>query len=289
MHLIIATCRKYPQGNADLQNLCRQFAKHGITAELIPWQDITAPNADIILPLAMWDYAENITAYYAFLQAVENSNTVMLNSAKIQRWNSQKTYLQALHHHGIAVVPSHFLALEQTATWGKQCQNQHKQWHNPVIKPLIGQSGHGVRRLGEQLPTLQEYPHGAILQPYMNRITQDGEMCLIYLDGTFSHAICRKPADWRANSAYGVEITPITPDKSWLNIADKVLDFLNITTGETPLYARIDGLFDNNRQWTISEVELIEPALYCLDNQRAVTGLTERLLQRVAIHTSVCQ
>ena len=136
-------------------------------------------------------------------------------------------------------------------------------WPRPVVKPLIGQSGRGVRRLAEgEAPALASYPQGALLQPFVQ--ASFGEVCLIYLAGRYSHAARRRlaPGEWRANSAYGAQIESVTPRPEWLACAEAALRCLP----EPPLYARVDGLISEGGSgesgFSINEVELIEPALY---------------------------
>ena len=245
----IATCRDWPQGNADLQALAA-----ALDATLAPWQDINPANARAVIPLAAWDYSTQPDDYLAWLAALEAAQVRVINPPALQRWNLDKRYLCELAAQGLAVTPS--IALLPGDDWTAQIAASG--WDNPVIKPLIGQSGRGVRRLHGEPPTLADYPQGVLLQPFM--ASEIGEVCLVYLGGTFSHAAHRRPApqEWRANSAYGVEILPIEAEPAWLKRAEAVLPRLPVA----PLYARIDGLIDARGAFLINEVELIEPALY---------------------------
>ena len=128
-----------------------------------------------------------------------------------------------------------------------------------------------MRRLHGEPPTLADYPQGVLLQPFI--ASEIGEVCLVYLGGTFSHAAHRRPApqEWRANSAYGVQILPIKPEAAWLKRAEAVLPRLPVA----PLYARIDGLIDASGDFLINEVELIEPALYLSLHPPALDALRE--------------
>ena len=260
----IATCRDWPQGNADLQALAA-----ALDATLLPWQDIEPADARTVIPLAAWDYSGAPDAYRRWLAALEAANVRVINPPALQRWNLDKRYLCELAAQGLAVTPS--IALLPGDDWSAQIAASG--WDNPVVKPLIGQSGRGVRRLHHELPTLTDYPQGVLLQPFIE--SRIGEICLIYLDGAFSHAAHRRPApqEWRANSAYGVEILPITPEPAWLACAAAVLPHLPVA----PLYARIDGLITASGDFLINEVELIEPALYLYLHPPALDTLRERI------------
>lgn len=252
----IATCRTCPQGNADLQALAAQ-----LPATLLPWQDIDpatvarAGEAVTVLPLAAWDYSENPDSYRNWLLALQDAGVRVINPPALQIWNMNKLYLCELAAKGLSITPS--VALLPGENWAEKIAASG--WSNPVIKPLVGQSGRGVRRLADGgAPTMADYPQGMLLQPFVP--TDVGEVCLIYLAGHFSHAAHRQPApdEWRANSAYGVQILPITPQPEWLACAEDVLQHLP----QTPLYARVDGLIAQDGRFMVNEVELIEPALY---------------------------
>lgn len=247
---LIATCADWPDGNADLRALAQTLA-----AELKPWQAICPAEQrnTLILPLAVWDYSQSPDAYRRWLQALQQNGARLAHSAALQHWNMDKRYLIELAQQDLPVTPCR--ALLPGEDWAQTLAQL--PWHAPVIKPLIGQSGRGVQRL-QRLPALADYPDGLLVQAYVD--APFGEACLIYFNGEFSHAAHRKPraGEWRANSAYGVEILPLTARPDWLTIGAKTLAALP----ETPLYARIDGLIDDSGQFHLNEVELIEPALY---------------------------
>ena len=134
----IATCRDWPQGNADLQALAA-----ALDATLTPWQDINPANARAVIPLAAWDYSTQPDDYLAWLAALEAAQVRVINPPALQRWNLDKRYLCELAAQGLAVTPS--IALLPGDDWTAQIAASG--WDNPVIKPLIGQSGRGVRRL----------------------------------------------------------------------------------------------------------------------------------------------
>lgn len=277
--ICIATSREYSTGNADIEALQQALNASDLPTTLTPWQDVAVGCSALVLPLAIWDYSQLFLDYQRFLTLMENSETTMLNNPSIQRWNCEKTYLQALENHGIATVPSLYLDAGFSKKWQEMCD--FCGWKDPVLKPVVGQSGQGVRKLHDAQPTIDEYPEGALLQPYLPSIKTAGEMCLIYLDGSYSHAIRRTPNDWRANSAYGVEISAIAAEAEWQQTAEQAVQFVTQQFGETPLYARVDGLLADDGQWQISEVELIEPALYLSHGDGAMQRFIDVLKQRL--------
>ncbi len=259
--IYIATCRAWPLGNAGLQELAAV-----LPATLVSWQDIdpaaiaargsTARGGApvTVLPLAAWDYSENPDSYRLWLKGLQEAGVRVINPPKLQIWNMNKLYLCELADKGLPVTAS--VPLLPGQDWAARIAASG--WHNPVIKPLVGQSGRGVRRLADGgVPTSDEYPQGALLQDFVP--TDIGEVCLIYLNGRFSHAAHRKPApnEWRANSAYGVQILPIIPQPEWLACAENVLRHLP----QAPLYARVDGLIAQDGRFFVNEVEWLYAVL----------------------------
>ena len=262
MNAYIATCRGWPQGNAGLQALAA-----ALRATLAPWQDIrpaalaAQPSPAAVLPLAAWDYSETPDAFRDWLRALQAAGARVFNPPALQLWNMDKRYLCELAARGLPVTPSLALLPQHAPDWARRVAECG--WPRPVVKPLIGQSGRGVRRLAEgEAPVLASYPQGALLQPFVQ--ASFGEVCLIYLAGRYSHAARRRlaPGEWRANSAYGAQIESVTPRPEWLACAEAALRCLP----EPPLYARVDGLISEGGSgesgFSINEVELIEPALY---------------------------
>ena len=59
------------------------------TNENVNWTDY-----DLVLIKAPWDYHENITAFYNWLDKLSSLNIRMLNHYEIIKWNSNKHYLK---------------------------------------------------------------------------------------------------------------------------------------------------------------------------------------------------
>lgn len=279
LHFIIATCIAYPKGNADLQNLKTILESFGFSVSLQIWQQINPTSlskTDIILPLAIWDYMEHYEDFLSFLKEIEHSFCLMLNSPQIIKWNLSKSYLSELSKYDIPIIPSIILEPSQSDIWDNIIAREHLD--NPVIKPLVGQSGKGVTRLEECCLNLSNYPSGAMVQPFMDSVFQKGEICLLFFGGEFQYAIHRipPPKQWRANSEYGA-VTKIfhNPPKIWI---DTALQILKITPS-LPIYARIDILPQKLDKFFINEVELIEPALYFSHYKHSIESFIEKLLK----------
>ena len=265
--LTITTCRTYPQPPQNLLPLADILNRQSVPTRFDIWQN--RPADPFLLPLCAWDYAAEPQAFRRWLDDTEKSGQQFVNPPPLMRWNMNKKYLCDLAAWGADVIPSVFAPPENQAV-----QNilRERGWQEAVIKPAVGQSGRAVARItaaSPPPPDWRSYPQGVIVQPYIREIEQAGETSLIFFNGTFSHAVLRRPpqGEWRANSAYGVEIRPASPSETVVRTARRVLDLLP----QTPVYARVDGTIIGGRL-LLNELELIEPAL-CLHTAQ---GAAER-------------
>lgn len=268
--LTIATCQTYPNPPQNLLPLASLLEKQGIPAHFAPWQ--SKPDTPLLLPLCAWDYAAAPQQFADWLAHAEAQGQRFANPPELMRWNMNKQYLCDLAAWGAAVIPSIFLPSEKEVV---RQTLQAKGWHEAVIKPAVGQSGKGVRRVsGGILSDLSAYPQGIIAQPYIREIESAGEMSLVYFNGIFSHAVRRQPpqGEWRANSAYNVEISSVMPPDSARAAAETALHLLP----QMPLYARIDGTL-TAQGFLLNELELIEPALYLNTDSGADARLVKAL------------
>lgn len=255
--IAVATCTLWPTLSPGLALLVETLRHAGLRVAVHPWQSGVEAfaTADLILPLAVWDYAEAPDAFAAWLDLVEATGRRFANPTALIRWNMNKAYLCDLAAQGVPVVPS--VILNAPAPGDIRREMAQRGWHDAVVKPAIGQSGHGVRKITtDTMPCA--LPRGAtVLQPFLPDIAA-GEVSLIFIDAAFSHAVrrCPAPNDWRANSQYGASVAPHNPSDLQIALARQVL-----LTLPACLYARVD-LVSATGGALVSEVELIEPALF---------------------------
>lgn len=257
----IATSSQYPQGNADLRDLLDSLRRMGVECDFLVWGERGVCRGNLLLPLAVWDYSSNPTNFLAWLKDLEESGVKILNPLATIQKNINKRYLLDLQEKGIPIIPSEFIEYDNL---------KNKDLRGKVLKPVIGQSGMGVER-GEKAD-FSHYPQGAIIQPFIPSIQESGEVCLVFFGGEFRYSILRKPKEWRANSKYGVEISLIEAKKEWIDLAYQALD------GIEYFYARVDLFI---QPLLISEVELIEPALYFSHSPYSLELFKQNLLAEI--------
>ncbi|CAG9469321.1 hypothetical protein OUP81_000736 [Campylobacter upsaliensis] len=272
--LIIATCKAYKEGNEALKKLKAKLENLHYQCELKAWQEIRVRHLaqnTLILPLAVWDYSLEYANFLHFLNELERAKISILNPSEILKMNADKSYLKILEEANLPIIDSIIFKQNEDFNFSQI------PFQKAVIKPLVGQSGYKVRFLEQKIPTKEEFPHGALIQPFIESVEELGEFCFIFFGGKFNYAIHRQTQkDWRANSNYGVKIAPLkNPSKAHIDLALKALKALK---SSNLLYARVDLLPQKNGKALINEVELIEPSLYFDFHENTLEQFIKNLL-----------
>ncbi|EAI2136992.1 hypothetical protein EKP34_04940 [Campylobacter upsaliensis] len=272
--LIIATCKAYKEGNEALKKLKAKLENLHYQCELKAWQEIRVRHLaqnTLILPLAVWDYSLEYANFLHFLNELERAKISILNPSEILKMNADKSYLKILEEANLPIIDSIIFKQNEDFNFSQI------PFQKAVIKPLVGQSGYKVRFLEQKIPTKEEFPHGALIQPFIESVEELGEFCFIFFGGKFNYAIHRQTQkDWRANSNYGVKIAPLkNPSKAHIDLALKALKALK---SSNLLYARVDLLPQKNDKALINEVELIEPSLYFDFHENTLEQFIKNLL-----------
>ena len=78
---------------------------------------------------------------------------------------------------------------------------------------------------------------------------------------------------------FGGTIHNYEPTQEMIEFAQKSIK----TLSPTPVYARVDIIWDNNNKMAVSELELIEPELWFRNNPSAATKIAKVLKEKVVI------
>lgn len=274
LSIAIATCRDWPLPVAGVRVVMEALEADGHSVIVLPWQDGVEvfADADLILPLAIWDYAKHPQAFRDWVAEVSEAGGCFANCPKLMVWNMEKSYLLDLQQRGVNVPKTILIDKAEQVQPALDEQN----WQRAVIKPAIGQSGHGVRMV-EGAADLGDLDKLHILQDWIPEIKQ-GELSMTFLNGDFSHAVTRMPAedDWRANGQYGVTVTPADAPEAAIEAGKACLADLSTL----PFYARVDGLMMSDGEFLLTELELIEPALFFNIVSGSSKGLVRAIRER---------
>jgi hypothetical protein len=141
-----------------------------------------------------------------------------------------------------------------------------------VVKPAVGAGSRDAQRFGREekedaarhAQRMLNEQRSILLQPYLGKVDQLGETALLYFEGEFSHAIRKGPLLKRkegpTTELFAKEaITARVPDAAELRVGAQALQAAPF---ETPLYARVDLIRDQQGEPVVLELELIEPSLF---------------------------
>ncbi|MDY7101469.1 MAG: hypothetical protein S0880_09810 [Actinomycetota bacterium] len=272
--------------DVDLPPLVEALDELGIEGEPVAWDD---PAVDwdrfrLAVIRSTWDYARDPAGFLAWLTDAADA-TEVLNPPAMVRWNLDKRYLAELATDGVAAVPTVFVDDRAQLTFPPV---------DFVVKPAISAgsidsarytpseeaaaTAHAERLLAQQRVVM--------VQPYVTGIDEGGETDLVYVDGTFSHAL-RKDAILGSepvivDGLYAAEtITVVEPSAAQRALADATVAAVT-ERFTTPLYARVDLVPGGDGSPLVMEIELIEPSLFHQQAPGSATTLAEAIAARAA-------
>jgi hypothetical protein len=230
------------------------------------WDDpgVAWDTFDIVVSIYTWGY---VLRRAQFLSWVDQVDTVarLVNPAAVLHWNSDKTYLADLAADGIPIVPT---------TWVPPGAPWRPPSDDYVIKPSVASGGIGAARYVTEAPEVAERHVDALhddgftvmVQPYQAAVDTTGETALIFLDGSFSHAVGKAPllrADVGVTERLWEQqvITAVTPTDVQLAAAHDVMGVVAHRFGRTG-YGRVDLVDGSDGRPLVLELELVEPSLF---------------------------
>jgi hypothetical protein len=276
----------------DLPPLLAAFEAAGAHAEVADWDDpaVHWRSFDAALLRSAWDYTERLSEFLAW---VEHSagQTRLLNTHAVVRWNSDKHYLATLAGQGLPVVPSGFCEPHEDPQPVLAGFLAREGLPELVVKPAVGAGARDTRRhprsavpqILAHVRSLLQKGRSVLLQPYLPSVDRDGETALIYIDGSFSHAIRKGPLLPPGAAATAAlfapeEITPRLPGADERRVAEQVLAALPFPD---LLYARIDLIRGEGGEPRLLELELTEPSLFFAQGAGSALRLARSTLARI--------
>lgn len=282
----------------DLPPLIAALVAVGAKVEVMAWDDPTVvwSRFDAALLRSTWDYSQRLPEFLRWCERVAGETT-LLNPLPVVRWNTDKHYLAELERAGVAIVPSTFVEPNAIATDALAAfLAAHPDAADFVVKPAIGAGSRDAQRYtraqevapASHIARLLDADRSVLLQPYLPSVDEHGETALIYLDGTFSHAIRKGPllqanADATRALFAAEHITSREAGDDERALADAVLAAIPCLDGVAMplLYARVDVIRDAAGKPQLLELELAEPSLFLDTHPAAAARLSNALLQRL--------
>ncbi|WP_433159308.1 ATP-grasp domain-containing protein [Kribbella sp. CA-247076] len=278
--LALATSADYPGLHEHDLPLVDALRATGLDPVAEVWTDPSVDWSayDAVLLRSVWDYHLRYDEFTEWLSLVDKAGVPVFNDSGLVRWNGDKRYLVELRERGVAIVPSQVAAGACLREVVAGLDGQEI-----VIKPTVSAAArHTVRgiagseELGRALDDLPDLVY--LVQPFVPEIVADGEWSLMFVDGEFTHAVVKRPADgdYRVQVMFGGVSTLTDPPADVLESARAAL----AAAGPAPVYARVDGVVVNGR-FLLMELELIEPYLFLPEFPAAAEKLATAVAARL--------
>ncbi|HEX6789937.1 MAG TPA: hypothetical protein VF247_01385 [Candidatus Krumholzibacteria bacterium] len=282
----LVTCDQLPALYEDDHLLVRALAAIGIESQPAIWSDpgVDWLSFDALVIRTPWDYFERPREFRAWLDARIASGVLMCNAGEILDWNFDKRYLQDLAAAGVSVIPT--VVIPQGGSPDVAGPARARGWDEIVVKPSISGSAYRTHRFrvedaesyrDEIAATLAD--RGVLVQPFLPEILTGGELSLLFFDGVFSHAVCKRAAkgDYRVQFNFGGTSETVEPRAEWIEGASACLAAAPAAT----TYARVDGVIKDDR-FLLMELEVFEPLMFLARHPEAPARFARAIERRLA-------
>jgi len=230
-----------------------------------------------------WDYFERFPEFCAWMDRVA-TQTQLINSQSLVRWNVDKHYLRDLAARGVRVPPTRFTEPGEVTTLREAVAASG--WDEVILKPAVsGAARHTYRLNAGNLDEHETLFRGLvaseamILQPFLGSVLADGEISLIVIEGHCTHAVRKiaKPGDFRVQDDHGGSVHPHTASAEEIAFAEHAV----AVCPEPPHYARVDAVRDDTGALSLMELELVEPELFLRFHPPAAAALAAAIAERL--------
>jgi hypothetical protein len=285
------SCAAARHRDDDLDPIIEALSRHGREGVVVFWDD---PDVDwsgfaVAVVRSPWDYHQRHDEFLAWVDRAA-AETVLLNSAALLRWNTDKSYLAELAAVGVPVIPTVLLSRGQVGVESELPRMLAEIGRDLVVKPTVSAGSNNThRRIGDSEAAADDVRalHGlgkvAMVQPYQHRIDTEGEIGLVFFDGRFSHAFRKAPllaGEGRDNGLFVEEkITAHGASADLVAFGESVVAAVTERFGEPPLYARVDTVPGDDETLLI-ELEAAEPSLFLHTSDGAADRFAAAVLSR---------
>jgi glutathione synthase/RimK-type ligase-like ATP-grasp enzyme len=281
----LAISRDLPEMDQDEHLVADALVERGVETDIVVWDDdVDWAAYDAVVIRSTWDYWERLEEFRAWADRV-GAVTRLLNGPDVVRWNTDKAYLLELEERGAPIVPTAWLGQGDRIDLAELLDD--RGWRRAVLKPLIGAGASGLLVVDrDDIAAGQAHLEGllaqgdAMVQPYLETIETHGETSLVYIDGSFSHAVRKTPApgEHRIQIEFGGTYEAVEAAPDWVALGAWLVE----ATGHDLLYARVDVIPDAVGSPLLGELEATEPALMLAEAPGSAGRLADAILRRLA-------
>lgn len=274
MHIALVSAEAARGLDQDEPPLASALKSAGARVEVVNWDHKTVDwsKFDIALLRSAWDYTARLPEFLLWAERA-SALTTLLNPLPIVRWNTDKHYLATLAEAGVPIIPTDFIEPGDDAGRALAAFLSSIDAAEFVVKPAVGAGSRDVFRYAREdepaaaihAQRLVNEKRSVVLQPYLDKVDQDGETALVFFAGQFSHAICKAAILRRGNVSVTTElfapekITPRLAGADEIRIGAQALAAIPF---EQPLYGRVDLIRGADGAPRVLELELTEPSVF---------------------------
>jgi hypothetical protein len=241
----------YPDLHDDWPLLRAALAAAGVDAVTAVWSDpaVDWSAFDLVLASGAWGNIHHVEEFLAWADGLATRGVRVRNSPATLHWNIDKHYLLELERAGVPTVPTRWV---EPGTADADVASLPLPEGEVVVKPSVSGGGYRTARYQphEQgtarahVAEIVASGRTALVQPYEPRVDAEGETGLIYIGGTFSHAVHKGPMIRRGAGPQehlldNLVLAPAAPTTTQLRVAGSALAVAERLLGPTS-YARVD-------------------------------------------------
>lgn len=278
MKIAIVTGADYAELGPPERALVEALIARGIACAPAIWSDDTVrwDSFDAALIRTPWDYHEQPRAFAAWLDALERAGVRLVNPVPTVRWNMHKSYLRALAERGVALPRTVWIERSEPGAPAEVLSRLDHEARATfvapdtelVVKPAVSAGAFETFRTtlsalkDDRRVTALRATRDIVIQEYCAGIATRGELSFVFVGGTLTHAVIKKPAvaDFRVQERFGGVSMPLAVTPAQRLAAEAVIAAAH-GAGYAFTYARVD-MVEHAGRLRLMELELIEPSLY---------------------------
>jgi hypothetical protein len=257
-----------PDPDVDLPFAVPALAAAGLDVTVEVWDDPGVEWAayDAVLLRSVWDYVPKFDQFMAWARAVD-SVTRLLPALAVIEHNTDKRYLADLARADVPVVPTHWVEPGDSTDVGGPAGPAGLAglgWPRVVVKPTVSAGSRDtivttdLTAASAQVEHILASGRGALVQPYLDAVDQDGEVAVVVIGGVPSHAVRKVPALTEGGFGDASEAVEVTAQLA--AAVARVLAAEPMAAGLP--FARVDVVRGPAGEWLVMELELTEPLLF---------------------------
>jgi len=287
----LAASPQYPDLFEEGPLILHALGDVGIDARTAVWSDPAEDWSafDLVVANGAWDNIHHPAAFLAWADRVAGAGVPVVNPPATLRWNLDKRYLRDLEAAEVPIVPTRWVVPDRPF----DPSTLDFAAGEIVVKPSVSGGGYRTARY-------ESHEHGAarahvagligsgrtvMIQPYQPAVDVAGEVGLIFLGGTFVHAIHKDPMIRRGAGAVDslIEhqvVTGTTATAAQLALGRRAVAAAERLLGPTT-YARVDIVERPDGEPAVLELELLDPVLFFVEAPGSAATFARVLRERI--------